>query len=71
MGLVCPTTTQRLVQPVLELAQQIEVPQVSQVPQVPQVPKVPEVPGVLEVSQLVQPGVLRPYFPRRFRTRPT
>ena len=63
MGLVGPTTTQRLVQPVLELAQQIEVPQVSQVPQVPQVPEVPGVPEVPEVSQLVQPDLLRLGFP--------
>ena len=52
MGLVCPTTTQRLVQPVLELAQHIEVPQVSQVLQVPQAPKVPEVPEVPGAPQV-------------------
>ena len=54
MGLVCPTTTQRLVQPVLELAQQIEVPQVSQVGQVPQVLEVPgtRIPGALSHKKL-------------------
>ncbi len=68
MGLVCrPTTTQRLVQPVLDLPQQIEVPQVPQVsqqaPQVPQVPEVPQVSDVPEVSQLVQPDLLRLALP--------